>query len=90
MVCRYGDRNPGAHHLRGGAQEGCAIWPGICQLPGRAGDDPAVGQPAGALIMTLPGLVSKALQTRFGDQTLRYAYPLNSWMIEQSTDPNEA
>jgi hypothetical protein len=41
----------------------------------------------GALVMTLPGLISKALQTRFGDQSLCYAYPLDSWMIEQSTDP---
>ncbi|MBR0696933.1 hypothetical protein [Bradyrhizobium lablabi] len=41
----------------------------------------------GALVMTLPGLISKALQTRFGDRSLRYAYPLDSWMIEQSTDP---
>ena len=41
----------------------------------------------GALAMTLPGLIGKALQTRYGDQTLRYAYPLESWAIEQSTDP---
>jgi len=41
----------------------------------------------GALIMTLPGLIDKALQTRFGDASLRYAYPLASWAIEQSTDP---
>jgi hypothetical protein len=54
------------------------------------------GQPAtirlslnqvGALAMTLPGLIDKALQTRYGDQSLRYAYPLDSWVIEQSTDP---
>ncbi|MCC8982023.1 hypothetical protein [Bradyrhizobium acaciae] len=37
--------------------------------------------------MTLPGLISKALQTRFGDRSLRYASPLDSWVIEQSTDP---
>ena len=34
----------------------------------------------GALAMTLPGLIDKALQTRFGDQSLRYAYPLASWV----------
>jgi len=38
----------------------------------------------GALAMTLPGLIDKALQTRFGDQSLRYAYPLASWLVEQS------
>jgi hypothetical protein len=58
----------------------------------------ANGQPAtirlslnqvGALAMTLPGLIDKALQTRFGDQSLRYAYPLASWVVEQSTDPTQ-
>jgi hypothetical protein len=43
----------------------------------------------GALAMTLPGLIDKALQTRYGDQSLRYAYPLASWAIEQSTDPTQ-
>ena len=43
----------------------------------------------GALIMTLPGLIDKALQTRFGDASLRYAYPLASWAVEQSTDPSQ-
>jgi len=44
----------------------------------------------GALAMTLPGLIGRALQTRYGDNTLRYAYPLDSWMLEQSTDPAQA
>jgi hypothetical protein len=43
----------------------------------------------GALAMTLPGLIDKALQTRFGDQSLRYAYPLASWQVEQSSDPTQ-
>jgi hypothetical protein len=43
----------------------------------------------GALAMTLPGLIGKALQTRYGDQSLRYAYPLESWAVEQSTDPTQ-
>jgi hypothetical protein len=43
----------------------------------------------GALAMTLPGLIDKALQTRFGDQSLRYAYPLASWRVEQSSDPSQ-
>ena len=43
----------------------------------------------GALAMTLPGLIDKALQTRFADQSLRYAYPLASWAVEQSTDPTQ-
>jgi hypothetical protein len=42
-----------------------------------------------ALTMTLPGLIDKALQTRFGDQSLRYAYPLASWVLEQSSDPTQ-
>ena len=43
----------------------------------------------GALAMTLPGLIDKALQTRFGDQSLRYAYPLASGSVEQSSDPTQ-
>src|ERR1700722_3991666 len=43
----------------------------------------------GALAMPLPGLIDKALQTRFGDQSLRYAYPLASWVVEQSSDPTQ-
>ena len=43
----------------------------------------------GALAMTLPGLIGRALQTRFGDDTLRYAYPLASWELEQSTEPGQ-
>jgi hypothetical protein len=40
----------------------------------------------GALIMTLPGLLEAALKVRYGDQSLRYTYPLASWAIEQSSD----
>lgn len=43
----------------------------------------------GALAMTLPGLIDRALQTRFGDQSLRYAYLLESWLVEQSSDPTQ-
>ena len=43
----------------------------------------------GALAMTLPALIDKALQTRYGDQSLRYAYPLESWIVEESTDPSQ-
>ena len=41
----------------------------------------------GALAMTLPKLIDKALQARFGDASLRYAYPLASWVVEPSSDP---
>ena len=69
------------------APDGCAISLGFVDSRGEPATIRLSVNQAGALIMTLPGLVSKALQTRFGDQTLRYAYPLDSWMIEQSTDP---
>jgi hypothetical protein len=41
----------------------------------------------GSLAMTLPGLIDKAFQARHGDQSLRHAYQLASWMLEQSSDP---
>lgn len=37
--------------------------------------------------MTLPVLIEKALRRRFGDDTLRYTYPLGSWKFEHSSDP---
>jgi hypothetical protein len=42
----------------------------------------------GALAMTLPDLINRALQSRYGDHTLRYAYPLASWTVERSSDPS--
>jgi hypothetical protein len=36
--------------------------------------------------MTLPRLIDRALQARLGDQSLRYSYPLASWVVEQSSD----
>jgi hypothetical protein len=66
--------------------DGCAISLGFVDSKGEPATIRLSVNQVGALIMTLPGLISKALQTRFGDQSLRYAYPLDSWVIEQSTD----
>src|ERR1700719_3781842 len=44
----------------------------------------------GALAMTLPDLISKTLQSRYGDHTLRYAYPLASWTLERPSAPAQA
>ncbi|WP_213773749.1 hypothetical protein [Bradyrhizobium sp. dw_78] len=41
----------------------------------------------GALAMTLPNLITKAIRSRYGDHSLRYAYALASWTVEQSSDP---
>ena len=69
------------------ASDGCAISLEFLDSKGEPATIRLSVNQVGALIMTLPGLISKALQTRFGDQSLRYAYPLDSWVIEQSTDP---
>ena len=69
------------------AADGCAISLGFVDSRGEPATIRLSVNQVGALVMTLPGLISKALQTRFGDQSLRYAYPLDSWVIEQSTDP---
>ena len=42
----------------------------------------------GALAMTLPGLIATALRNHHGNQKMRFAYPLASWRLEQSTDLN--
>jgi hypothetical protein len=37
------------------------------------------------LLMTLPSLLSKALQTRYGDESLRVVFPLGAWRLEGAT-----
>jgi hypothetical protein len=69
------------------APDGEAISLGFVDSAGRTATIRLSLNQVGALAMTLPGLIDKALQTRFGDHSLRYAYPLESWMVEQSTDP---
>jgi hypothetical protein len=68
------------------AADGGAISLGFVDAGGNPGTIRLSLQQVGALVMTLPGLLDKALQARYGDQSLRYAYPLASWVVEQSTD----
>jgi len=42
----------------------------------------------GNLVMTLPGLIETALQRQLRDGSFRFAYPVGSWAIEESTDPS--
>jgi hypothetical protein len=67
--------------------DGGAISLGFVDAGGRPATIRLSLNQVGALAMTLPGLIDKALQSRFGDQSLRYAYPLASWAVEQSSDP---
>src|ERR1700687_2751577 len=71
------------------AADGGAISLGFVDSTGRPATIRLSLNQVGALAMTLPGLIDKALQTRFGDQSLRYAYPLASWLVEQSSDPTQ-
>jgi hypothetical protein len=71
------------------APDGAAISLGFVDSTGKPATIRLSLNQVGALAMTLPGLIDKALQTRFGDQSLRYAYPLASWRVEQSSDPTQ-
>jgi hypothetical protein len=71
------------------ADDGGAISLGFVDTTGNPATIRLSLNQVGALAMTLPGLIDKALQTRFGDQSLRYAYPLASWLVEQSSDPTQ-
>ncbi len=71
------------------AADGGVISLGFIDSQGRPATIKLSLNQVGALAMTLPGLIDKALRTRFGDQTLRYAYPLASWVVEQSSDPTQ-
>jgi hypothetical protein len=72
------------------APDGGAISLGFVDVTGNPATIRLSLNQVGALAMTLPGLIDKALQTRFGDQSLRYAYPLESWLVEQSSDPTQS
>src|ERR1700733_9646703 len=71
------------------AADGGAISLGFVDSAGKPATIRLSLNRVGALAMTLPRLIDKALQTRFGDQSLRYAYPLASWVVEQSSDPTQ-
>jgi hypothetical protein len=69
------------------APDGAGISLGLVDTEGRPRTIRFSLNQVGALAMTLPALLDKALHARFGDHSLRYAYPLESWVIEQSSDP---
>jgi hypothetical protein len=41
------------------------------------------------LIMTLPQLLSRALQTQHGDDSVRAVFPLSRWRLETSADSQD-
>jgi hypothetical protein len=69
------------------APDGSTVVLGFTDSSGTAATIRLPLNQVGALAMTLPDLINKALQSRFGDRTLRYAYPLASWSVERSSDP---
>ena len=71
------------------APDGGAVSFGFIDTSGRPQTIRLSLNQVGALAMTLPALIDKALQTRYGDHSLRYAYPLESWVLEQSSDPTQ-
>ena|SRR6201996_1341200 len=71
------------------ADDGGAVSLGFIDAEGRAASLKLSLNQVGALAMTLPSLIDKALQARYGDHSLRYAYPLESWVLEQSSDPTQ-
>jgi hypothetical protein len=73
----------------GVADGGDAISLGFVDAAGNPATIRLSLQQVGALVMTLPRLLQEALQTRYGDESLRYAYPLASWTVEQSVDQTQ-
>jgi hypothetical protein len=73
----------------GVADDGDAISLGFIDAAGNPATIRLSLKQVGALVMTLPTLLQKALQTRYGDESLRYAYPLASWTVEQSIDQSQ-
>jgi hypothetical protein len=73
----------------GVADDGDAVSLGFVDAAGNPATIRLSLKQVGALVLTLPRLLQKALQTRYGDESLRYAYPLASWTVEQSIDQNQ-
>jgi hypothetical protein len=67
--------------------DGSAILLGFVDTDGKPATIRLSLNQVGALAMTLPEPINKALRVRFDDQSLRYAYPLASWTVERSSDP---
>jgi hypothetical protein len=68
------------------ATDGGAISLGFVDSAGNPATITLSLMQVGVLVMTLPRLLDEALRARYGDLSLRYAYPLASWIVEQSTD----
>ena len=61
----------------------------ILNLVGVAGNPISLWLPfdqAGAISMTLPGLLTKALKASRNDDSSRYIYPLGDWLLEGVAD----
>jgi hypothetical protein len=71
------------------APDGGAISLGFEDATGNSAAIQVSLNEVGSLIMTLPGLLEAALKARYGDQSLRYTYPLASWALEQSADTTQ-
>ena len=69
------------------APDGSSVLLGFTDGHGMPGQMRLSLKQLGELAMTIPDLITKALRLRYGDHSLRYAYPLDSWTVERSSDP---
>lgn len=69
------------------ASDGQIISLGFVDASGKTAAVKLPVEQVSALAMTLPALIEKALRKQFGDDTLRYTYPLGSWTFEHSSFP---
>lgn len=44
---------------------------------------------ARSLLMTLPGVIKRALQARYGDEAYTLVYPAGGWKLQQSADSGQ-
>jgi hypothetical protein len=44
---------------------------------------------ARALLMTLPGMIERALKARYGDSSMRLVYPMGDWAIEADANSRQ-
>jgi hypothetical protein len=68
------------------ASDGSAVCLGLIDASGAERSLRLPVDQLGALAMTLPSLIEKALKLRYRDESLRYTYPLGSWALERASD----
>jgi len=69
------------------APDGRSVAIGVADEEGQSAALTLPAECLKSLILTLPDMMRRALRLQHGDPSLRLVYPLASWEVERSTQP---